>query len=214
MNRLRSAALVLCATAIAATSALVFMPKLGAESASLSITPRKNYVIEPGKSINDTLTIRNLDRGSSLNITLRVVDFTYRDDGGTPNLMLEEGAPQTVESLRPFLTLPERVPTHWSAGGTPDGWSSRTSALAVATAIPLLLFASAASKLPLVTVGMLQYIAPIGQFLIGWLVFHEPMPRGRWIGFGLVWVAVALFATSSLLTWRYRRRRPAGSSTG
>lgn len=72
------------------------------------------------------------------------------------------------------------------------------------TAIPLLLFAAAARSLPLVTVGMLQYIAPIGQFLIGWLLFHEPMPRGRWIGFALVWVAVLMFIASALLQWRRR----------
>lgn len=78
------------------------------------------------------------------------------------------------------------------------------------TAVPLLLFAASAHKLPLVTLGMLQYIAPIGQFLIGWLVFAEPMPRGRWLGFGLVWLAVALFVASALAQWRSPRRRMIG----
>lgn len=74
------------------------------------------------------------------------------------------------------------------------------------TVIPLLLFAAGAGKVPLVTVGIVQYIAPIGQFLIGWLVFNEPMPLSRWIGFFLVWISVVIFAVSALLSWRRRTR--------
>jgi len=62
------------------------------------------------------------------------------------------------------------------------------------TAIPLLLFAGAAARVPLVTIGILQYVTPTIQFLIGWLVFHEPLPAARWLGFVLVWLAVAVFA--------------------
>lgn len=75
------------------------------------------------------------------------------------------------------------------------------------TAIPLLLFASGARRLPLVTLGMIQYIAPIGQFLIGWLVFDEPMPASRWVGFVLVWVAVAMFVAAAVLQAGRRRRQ-------
>lgn len=74
------------------------------------------------------------------------------------------------------------------------------------TAIPLLLFAAGARRVRLVTLGMIQYIAPIGQFLLGWLVFNEPMPPQRWAGFALVWVAVALFAGSAL--WQISHRSP------
>lgn len=77
------------------------------------------------------------------------------------------------------------------------------------TAVPLLLFAAGARRLPLVTLGMIQYVAPIGQFLIGWLVFDEPMPASRWVGFALVWVAVALFAAAAFLQHGRRRRQPA-----
>ena len=72
------------------------------------------------------------------------------------------------------------------------------------TAIPLLLFAAGARRVRLVTMGMIQYIAPIGQFLLGWLVFNEPMPAERWAGFALVWLAVGLFAGSAL--WQLSRR--------
>ncbi|HEX7484221.1 MAG TPA: hypothetical protein VF281_03650 [Candidatus Saccharimonadales bacterium] len=80
-----------------------------ASSASLSIVPKKNYVIEPGDSVKDKLTIRNLDPVQPLELNLRVIDFTFTDDGGTPKLMLAADAPQTTWSLKPFLTLPESV---------------------------------------------------------------------------------------------------------
>lgn len=85
------------------------VPVSAVSSASLSIVPRKNYIIEPGKSVNDKLTIRNLDATAPLELTLRVVDFTFTDDGGSPKLMLAEDAPETTWSLKPFLTLPETV---------------------------------------------------------------------------------------------------------
>lgn len=80
-----------------------------AASAALSIVPKKNYTIEPGKSVKDTLLIRNMDSTEPLQLTLRVVDFTYSDDGGTPKLMLAEDAPQTTWSMKPFLTIPKTV---------------------------------------------------------------------------------------------------------
>lgn len=60
------------------------------------------------------------------------------------------------------------------------------------TVVPLVLFAGAAARLPLSTVGMFQYIAPIAQFLFGYFVFEEAMSTGRWVGFILVWVAVMM----------------------
>ncbi len=78
-------------------------------SAALGIVPKKNYTIEPGKTVNDTLLIRNLDSKLELNLSLRVIDFTYTDDGGTPKLMLAEDAPQTVWSLKSFLKLPKSL---------------------------------------------------------------------------------------------------------
>jgi chloramphenicol-sensitive protein RarD len=58
------------------------------------------------------------------------------------------------------------------------------------TAIPLLLFAAASRRLPLIYMGFIQYFAPFIQFLVGVVVLQEPMPLERWIGFGLVWVAL------------------------
>lgn len=66
------------------------------------------------------------------------------------------------------------------------------------TAIPLLLFAAAAQRLPLVTLGLLQYLTPSMQMTWGVLVDHEPMPPARWTGFALIWIALAIFSTDAL----------------
>ncbi|MFI8853187.1 EamA family transporter RarD [Streptomyces sp. NPDC053499] len=65
----------------------------------------------------------------------------------------------------------------------------------VATALPLIFFGSAAVRLPLSTIGLLQYLAPAFMFVLGLTVFHEEMPPERFAGFGLVWVAL------TILTW-------------
>jgi chloramphenicol-sensitive protein RarD len=75
----------------------------------------------------------------------------------------------------------------------------------VATAIPLLLFASAANRVPLSTLGVFQYIAPTLQFIIGVAVLHEDMPAARWAGFVLVWAALALFTVDGIRAHRARR---------
>ncbi|MDN5558453.1 MAG: EamA family transporter RarD [Ruaniaceae bacterium] len=74
------------------------------------------------------------------------------------------------------------------------------------TALPLLLFAAAASRLPLAAVGMLQYMTPIMQFLIGWLVFSEPLPPERLAGFVLVWLALVIFTFDALRSARRNQR--------
>ncbi|MEV6690977.1 EamA family transporter RarD [Micromonospora sp. NPDC051196] len=78
------------------------------------------------------------------------------------------------------------------------------------TAIPLLLFAGAANRLPLTSLGMLQYVAPILQLGCGVLIFHEPMPPARLAGFALVWLALIVFTADGFRqARRTRRRRPA-----
>ncbi|GLU49243.1 EamA family transporter RarD [Nocardiopsis ansamitocini] len=66
------------------------------------------------------------------------------------------------------------------------------------TAVPLMLFGSAAHRIPLSLVGLLQFIAPVLQFLVAWLIFNETMSPGRWIGFSIVWAALALFAVDMI----------------
>jgi chloramphenicol-sensitive protein RarD len=75
----------------------------------------------------------------------------------------------------------------------------------LATALPLTLFAFGARLIPLSTLGLVQYVGPTLQFLIGVLVFHEPFPRARAVGFVLIWAALAVYAADGL--WRSRRMR-------
>ena len=73
----------------------------------------------------------------------------------------------------------------------------------VVTAVPLLLFASAAQAIPLSTLGLLQYLAPTMQFLIGILLYREPFTPGRLVGFSIIWLALIIFAAGGL----YENRR-------
>lgn len=84
----------------------------------------------------------------------------------------------------------------------------------VLTAVPLLLFAAAAQRLPLVTMGLLFYMTPIMQLSWGVLVGNEPMPPARWLGFALIWLALAVFTVDAVMRTRSARTsapyRPAG----
>lgn len=83
--------------------------------------------------------------------------------------------------------------------------------LGIATVVPLLLFASAAQKVPLSTIGLLQYLAPALQLLAGVVVLGERMPTSRWIGFGIVWVALAILTWDSLRHAQKRRHAAAAA---
>ena len=84
----------------------------------------------------------------------------------------------------------------------------------IATAVPLLLFAAATSRIPLSTVGLLQYLTPSMQLAIGVFVYDEPMPPMRLVGFAVVWLALVVFTVDTLRAARAYRRRavpvPAG----
>ena len=76
----------------------------------------------------------------------------------------------------------------------------------VVTAVPLLLFAAAARRLTLVTIGLTQFLAPVLQFLFGVFILHEAMPPGRWIGFALVWIALIVLTVDMVVGARASRR--------
>lgn len=75
----------------------------------------------------------------------------------------------------------------------------------VATAVPLLLFAAATRRTTLTVVGILQFITPLMQFATGVWIMGEPMPLERWIGFAVVWAALAVFVADSLVAARRGR---------
>ena len=78
------------------------------------------------------------------------------------------------------------------------------------TATPLLFFAAGARRAPLTVIGLLQFVAPILQFITGAWIMGEPMPLERWIGFGLVWVALVVLMADSL---RHARRPVIGEQS-
>ena len=71
------------------------------------------------------------------------------------------------------------------------------------TAVPLLLFAYGARRVTLATLGLLQYLGPSIQFLLGVYVYHEPFDPARLVGFGLIWAALVVYSGEGL--WRMRR---------
>ncbi|HEX7841175.1 MAG TPA: hypothetical protein VF469_27040, partial [Kofleriaceae bacterium] len=73
------------------------------------------------------------------------------------------------------------------------------------TAVPLLLFNSAARRLPLSTLGFLQYLGPTGQFLLATLLYREAFAREQLVAFGFIWAGLAVFSLDLVRT----ARRPA-----
>ncbi len=84
-------------------------------------------------------------------------------------------------------------------GATPDALMVGAGLM---TTVPLLMFSSAARRIPLFLVGILQYIAPTLQFLLGVLVYKEPFTATRFVGFGIVWAALILFGVEGFMTYR------------
>jgi chloramphenicol-sensitive protein RarD len=123
---------------------------------------------------------------------------------------LSAGAGVTAESLvlAPFA-IATVVAFEVSGAGTLTGHGVGHVLLLIVsgpvTAVPLMLYAAAARRVPLSTIGVLMYLNPILQFLWGVLVVGEAMPATRWIGFVLVWVALAVFTVDLL-----RARRSPG----
>lgn len=100
------------------------------------------------------------------------------------------------------------------AAGTGDfgsaGWGTTLllAGCGIVTAVPLLFFGAAAVRVPLTTLGTLQYLTPTLQFLLGVLLYHEVVPPVRWFGFALIWTAL-LILTAEVLVRRRRERRAA-----
>jgi hypothetical protein len=83
------------------------MPLL-AQSNALTITPRKDYTLQPGQTVTDTLNVTNQDRVNPLRLRLIITDFTSQDESGSPKI-LEENAPRTAWSLKDYIRMPEQV---------------------------------------------------------------------------------------------------------
>ena len=116
MKRIRSIAVAALAVLVAAVYVLPIAPAVAvsddsAASSALSIAPKKQYEINAGKTVDDKLTIRNVDKSTALQLTLRVIDFTFDEaqDSGVAKLYLDPSAEPTPWSLRSHIKLPETV---------------------------------------------------------------------------------------------------------
>jgi chloramphenicol-sensitive protein RarD len=78
------------------------------------------------------------------------------------------------------------------------------------TAVPLLLFSAGAQRIPLATLGLLQYVGPTLQLIIGVWLYHEPFGGARAVGYAVIWVALAIFSIDGLRQWRAARHAPRG----
>ncbi|GGP92039.1 EamA family transporter RarD [Streptomyces roseolilacinus] len=92
-----------------------------------------------------------------------------------------------------------------SFGSAGVGHMALLASTGLVTAVPLVFFGAAAIRVPLSMLGLLQYLAPVFQFLVGVLYFREAMPPERWAGFGLVWVALTLLTWDALRSARRTR---------
>jgi chloramphenicol-sensitive protein RarD len=134
--------------------------------------------------------------------------FAFGGYGLVKNRAGVEGTPSVAVETA-ILLLPALAVIGWleatGRGTFTDHGAGHAALLAsagVATALPLMLFGAAAIRIPLSTLGLIQYITPVLQFLIGVLVDHEPMPAARLAGFALVWIALAVFIADAITSAR------------
>lgn len=134
--------------------------------------------------------------------------------GGSMDALESLGAESTV--LTPIavvvlIVITAQGDTTFTTDGA--GHSVLLLTAGIVTAVPLLLFAAAARRVPLVTIGLLQFVTPVLQLLCGVLLLGEHLDFARWVGFGIVWVALALLTFDSLrAAGRSRRLARAAAS--
>lgn len=108
----------------------------------------------------------------------------------------------TVEStfLLPISATVVLLGLFDTAPGFGDSWghSALFALSGVVTALPLLAFGAAAVRLPLSSLGLLQYLTPVMQFLLGYFVFREQLSVTGWVGFALIWLALVIFSSDVL----------------
>ena len=158
------------------------------------------------------VTVLTVDYGRPPWIALSLA-FTFGLYGVMKKLVRVEAAPGLFLETA-IVALPALVVLgvlHGQGGGTFGNLGPLHTVLlvlsGVATAVPLLLFAAAARRIPLSTVGLLQYLTPCMHLTIGVFVYGEPMPPVRLAGFALVWTALAVFTADSLRHARAGMRR-------
>ncbi|MFF2778082.1 EamA family transporter RarD [Streptomyces sp. NPDC058052] len=122
--------------------------------------------------------------------------------GGLESLAAET-AVQFLPALGYLVLLGSRSDLAFGSEGV--GHMALLASTGIVTAIPLICFGAAAIRVPLSTLGLLQYLAPTFQFVLGIVYFHEAMPPERWAGFSLVWLALTILTWDALRTARRSR---------
>ncbi|MEU6816648.1 EamA family transporter RarD [Streptomyces sp. NPDC046860] len=122
--------------------------------------------------------------------------------GGVESLATET-AIQFLPALAYLIWLGTHGGLTFATEGT--GHAALLASTGIVTALPLVCFGAAAIRVPLSTLGLLQYLAPVFQFLLGVLYFHEAMPPERWAGFALVWLALVLLTADAMRSARRAR---------
>jgi chloramphenicol-sensitive protein RarD len=146
------------------------------------------------------------------------VAFLVAGSFGTYGLAKKKANVEAVESLTFETMVLFPVAVGYIVWLTADGSSSfggngldhslLLASTGLVTAVPLICFGAAAIRVSMTTIGLLQYLAPTIQFILGLVFFHEDMTPVKWFGFGLVWLALAIF-TAETLTHRGRQLREA-----
>lgn len=122
------------------------------------------------------------------------------------------GAVQGLTAETGLLLLPAAAVLVWGPDGTPPGVVTGGSGQlllagsGVVTVVPLVLFAASVRRIPLSHLGIIQYLAPTLQFLLGVIVYGEPFGSTQLVGYGLVWGAMALFGAEGLYAQRANSR--------
>ena len=139
-----------------------------------------------------------------------VLAFTF----GTYGLLKKTANVGALESLAVETTVVAPLAVVYlgwliATGASTFGTEGSAHALLLAstgivTAVPLICFGAAATRVPMTTLGLLQYLAPVLQFALGVFVLDEAMPASRWIGFILVWIALVIFTVEAT---NHRRRQ-------
>ncbi|MBB5796847.1 chloramphenicol-sensitive protein RarD [Streptomyces caelestis] len=123
--------------------------------------------------------------------------------GGVESLAAETVV-QFLPALGFLVWLTARGDSTFTTEGA--GHAALLASAGIVTALPLVCFGAAAIRVPLSTIGLLQYLTPVFQFLLGVFYFHEAMPPERWAGFSLVWLALTLLTWDALRTARRASR--------
>src|SRR5690348_4325746 len=126
--------------------------------------------------------------------------FFFNDTATTEiyTLSLHDALPILLAPLAGGYLIWAGVTGHSHFLGHGTGHSVLLALTGVVTAIPLMCFGAAAIRVPMTTLGLLQYLAPVIQFFLGVTFLDETMTPMRWVGFGLVWVALVIFTWESL----------------